>query len=67
MFWGLSAQTEAGKTALAKAIAGELPVSGEVTADGAFLKKRFVPFHSSLALSNGTRSLPPAAMEQNRY
>jgi molybdate transport system ATP-binding protein len=50
---GIIGPNGSGKTVLAKAIAGELPVSGEVTSDGAFLKKRFVPFHSSLALSNG--------------
>jgi molybdate transport system ATP-binding protein len=50
---GIIGPNGSGKTVLARAIAGELPVSGEVTADGVFLKKRFVPFHSSLALSNG--------------
>ena len=42
-----------GKTVLARAIAGELPVTGDVTEDFIFQKKRFVPFHSSLSLSNG--------------
>ncbi len=42
-----------GKTVLAKAIAGELAVSGDIIDDGIFMKKRFVPFHSSLSLSNG--------------
>jgi molybdate transport system ATP-binding protein len=50
---GIIGSNGSGKTVLAKAIAGELPVSGEVTEDGMFLKKRFVPFHSSLSLSNG--------------
>lgn len=50
---GIIGPNGSGKTVLARAIAGELPVSGEVIADGVFLKKRFVPFHSSLALSNG--------------
>jgi molybdate transport system ATP-binding protein len=50
---GIIGSNGSGKTVLAKAIAGELPVSGEVTEDGMFQKKRFVPFHSSLSLSNG--------------
>lgn len=50
---GITGANGSGKTVLAKAIAGELPVSGEVSEDGIFLKKRFVPFHSSLSLSNG--------------
>jgi molybdate transport system ATP-binding protein len=50
---GIIGPNGSGKTVLAKAIAGELPVFGEVTEDVAFLKKRFVPFHSSLSLSNG--------------
>jgi molybdate transport system ATP-binding protein len=50
---GIIGPNGSGKTVLAKAIAGELPVSGEVAENGTFLKKRFVPFHSSLSLSNG--------------
>ena len=50
---GIIGPNGSGKTVLAQAIAGELPVSGEVTEDDKFLKKRFVPFHSSLSLSNG--------------
>ncbi len=50
---GIIGPNESGKTVLAKAIAGELPVSGEGFDDGVFLKKRFVPFHSSLSLANG--------------
>ena len=50
---GIIGENGSGKTILAKAIAGELPVTGEVVEDGIFLKKRFVPFHSSLSLSNG--------------
>jgi len=50
---GIIGANGSGKTVLAKAIAGELPVSGDGFDDGVFLKKRFVPFHSSLSLSNG--------------
>ncbi len=50
---GITGFNGSGKTVLAKAIAGELPVSGDVVDDCVFLKKRFVPFHSSLSLSNG--------------
>ena len=50
---GIIGANGCGKTVLAKAIAGELPVSGEVINDSVFMKKRFVPFHSSLSLSNG--------------
>jgi len=50
---GIIGPNGSGKTVLAKAIAGELPVFGEVADDGTFMKKRFVPFHSSLSLSNG--------------
>ena len=50
---GIIGENGSGKTVLAKAIAGELPVSGDTTEDGSFLNKRFVPFHSSLSLSNG--------------
>ena len=50
---GIIGANGSGKTVLAKAIAGELPVSGDEFDDGVFLKKRFVPFHSSLSLSNG--------------
>ena len=50
---GIIGSNGSGKTILAKAMAGELPVSGEVIDDGVFLKKRFVPFHSSLLLANG--------------
>jgi molybdate transport system ATP-binding protein len=50
---GITGINGSGKTVLAKAIAGELPVSGEVAENGIFLNKRFVPFHSSLSLSNG--------------
>lgn len=50
---GITGPNGSGKTILAKAIAGELPVSGELINDFVFRKKRFVPFHSSLALSNG--------------
>lgn len=50
---GIIGVNGSGKTVLAKAIAGELPVMGDGFDDGVFLKKRFVPFHSSLSLSNG--------------
>jgi len=50
---GIIGPNGSGKTVLAKAIAGELAVSGETISDEVFLKKRFVPFHSSLSLSNG--------------
>src|SRR5512145_1025866 len=50
---GIIGSNGSGKTVLAKAIAGEIAVSGEVISDEVFLKKRFVPFHSSLSLSNG--------------
>jgi molybdate transport system ATP-binding protein len=50
---GIIGSNGSGKTVLAKAIAGELPVSGEVSENEMFQKKRFVPFHSSLLLSNG--------------
>ncbi len=50
---GIIGPNGSGKTVLAKAIAGELAVSGEIVEDKAFLKKRFVPFHSSLSMSNG--------------
>ncbi len=50
---GIIGPNGSGKTVLAKAIAGELAVSGEFTDDAMFVKKRFVPFHSSLSLSNG--------------
>ncbi|GAB1454531.1 ATP-binding cassette domain-containing protein [Draconibacterium sp.] len=51
--FGIIGPNGTGKTVLAKAIAGELAVSGEVIDDGVFRRKRFVPFHSSLSLSNG--------------
>lgn len=50
---GIIGPNGSGKTVLAKAIAGELSVFGDSINDQVFLKKRFVPFHSSLALSNG--------------
>lgn len=50
---GIIGPNGSGKTVLAKAIAGELAVSGNVIEDEIFLKKRFVPFHSSLSMSNG--------------
>lgn len=50
---GIIGSNGTGKTVLAKAIAGELPVTGGVDEDGIFLKKQFVPFHSSLSLVNG--------------
>jgi molybdate transport system ATP-binding protein len=50
---GIIGSNGSGKTVLAKAIAGELAVSGEVISNEVFLKRRFVPFHSSLSLSNG--------------
>lgn len=50
---GINGDNGSGKTVLAKAIAGELAVSGEIIEDVLFLKKRFVPFHTSLSLSNG--------------
>lgn len=50
---GIAGANSSGKTVLAKAIAGELAVSGDTISDEFFLKKRFVPFHSSLSLSNG--------------
>jgi molybdate transport system ATP-binding protein len=51
--FGIIGPNGSGKTVLAKAIAGELAVSGEIIEDVVFVKKRFVPFHSSLSLSNG--------------
>ncbi|HSH19052.1 MAG TPA: ATP-binding cassette domain-containing protein, partial [Draconibacterium sp.] len=50
---GIIGPNGSGKTILAKAIAGEIAVCGDVVENGSFLKKKFVPFHSSLALSNG--------------
>ena len=50
---GIIGPNGSGKTILAKAIAGEINVMGEVTDNGVFTKRQFVPFHSSLALSNG--------------
>lgn len=50
---GIIGSNGSGKTVLAKAIARELAVTGEMINDGEFLKKGFVPFHSSLSLSNG--------------
>jgi molybdate transport system ATP-binding protein len=50
---GIIGPNGSGKTVLAKAIAGELAVSGELINDAIFNKKRNVPFHSSLSLSNG--------------
>lgn len=50
---GITGQNGSGKTMLARSIAGELPVSGDVITDKNFRKKRFVPFHSFLSLSNG--------------
>ena len=50
---GIIGANGSGKTVLAKAIAGELAVTGDVIENGLFLKRRFVPFHSSLALANG--------------
>lgn len=51
--WGITGPNGGGKTILARAIAGELPVSGDFISAGRFIKKQFVPFHSSLSLSNG--------------
>ena len=51
--FGIIGANGSGKTVLAKAIAGELPVLGEIAEDGVFARKHFVPFHSSLSLSNG--------------
>ena len=50
---GIIGPNGSGKTVLAKAIAGELPVSGNIIGNEIFFKKRFVPFHSSLSLLNG--------------
>ena len=50
---GIIGSNGSGKTVLAKAIAGELTVSGKEFDNGFFVNKRFVPFHSSLSLSNG--------------
>jgi molybdate transport system ATP-binding protein len=50
---GITGANGSGKTVLAKAIAGELAVSGDTISNEFFLKKRFVPFHSSLSLTNG--------------
>lgn len=50
---GIIGANGSGKTVLAKSIAGEIAVTGDVIEDGLFLKRRFVPFHSSLALANG--------------
>lgn len=50
---GIIGANGSGKTVLAKAIAGELAVTGEKIYDEVFLKKRFVPFHSGLSLLNG--------------
>ena len=49
---GIIGPNSSGKTILAKAIAGDLPVLGQIGADS-FVKKKFVPFHSHLTLSNG--------------
>ncbi len=51
--FGITGGNGSGKTVMAKAIAGLLPVSGEITDSDVFAKKTFVPFHSSLTLSNG--------------
>lgn len=51
--FGVTGCNGSGKTVMAKAIAGLLPVSGEITGADFFAKKTFVPFHSSLTLSNG--------------
>jgi molybdate transport system ATP-binding protein len=51
--FGITGCNGSGKTVMAKAIAGLLPVSGEITDSDVFAKKTFVPFHSSLTLSNG--------------
>ena len=51
--FGITGCNGSGKTVMAKAIAGLLPVSGEITDSDVFRKKTFVPFHSSLTLSNG--------------
>jgi len=50
---GIIGPNGSGKTVLAKAIAGEQAVSGELINDEVFLKKRFVQFNSILSLSNG--------------
>lgn len=51
--FGITGANGSGKTVLAKAIAGLLPVSGKISDDDIFRKKIYVPFHSSLTLSNG--------------
>lgn len=50
---GISGSNGSGKTVMAKALAGLIPVSGEITGADIFPKKTFVPFHPSLSLSNG--------------
>jgi len=52
-FLGITGFNGSGKTVLARAIAGELPVYGDVLEVYDFAKKHFVPFHSSLSLANG--------------
>ena len=51
--FGVTGCNGSGKTILAKALAGILPVSGKISGNDTFRKKIYVPFHSSLTLSNG--------------
>jgi molybdate transport system ATP-binding protein len=50
---GIIGHNGVGKTILARAIAANLPVTGEVMGHSTFEQRCFVPFHSSLALRNG--------------
>jgi len=50
---GIMGPNGVGKTVLARAIAGELEAKGGIAEAEVFLKRCYVPFHSSLALRNG--------------
>jgi molybdate transport system ATP-binding protein len=50
---GIMGSNGVGKTVLARAIAGELEAKGGSSETEVFLKRCYVPFHSSLALRNG--------------
>ena len=51
--FGIMGPNGVGKTVLARAIAGELEAKGGTAEAEVFLKRCYVPFHSSLALRNG--------------